>query len=74
VRFADGGAVTIHNNEQLPTLKKYRLTYLNACPSTLTFDATFFYLMHVCALSVYRETGKQGTRFDPRHPLTYPDF
>jgi hypothetical protein len=46
-----------HNNEQLPTLKKYRLTYLNACPSALTFDATLFYLMHVCALFVYRETG-----------------
>jgi hypothetical protein len=74
VRSAEGSEVMGHNNKQLPTLTKYRLTYLNACPSALAFEATVFDLIQGCALFVYSETKKQGKPFVHIHLLTYPDF
>ena len=65
VRSVEVGAVMSHNNELLPTLTKHRLTYLNACPSAVTFDATLFYLMQVCVHCL--STAKQGNR---EHALT----
>jgi hypothetical protein len=37
-------------------------------------SAQLFFVMLVCALFVYCETGKRGTRFDPGHISIYAGF
>jgi hypothetical protein len=67
VRSAGVGDEMSHNDEQLPTLTEYLLTYLNACPSALGFSATLFCHVSLCAVS----TEKQGNR---EHVLTLDTF